>query len=54
MKLFKTKSKNGKYIDYYLLWEHDGKTYKVHVKPSFPSDFPLMFAQAENVDCPLS
>lgn len=54
MKLYRFKSKNGKYIDYYLLWEYEGKKYKVQVKPCFLKDFPLMFAQAEILDIELS
>lgn len=50
MQLLRKKSKCGRYNDYYLKWEHEGKTYKVYVKPSFSKDYQLMFAQAESLE----
>lgn len=48
--LFRKKSKCGRYTDYYLMWQHNGKTYKVYVKPSFSKDYQLMFAQSANAE----
>lgn len=52
MKLYKIETvKNDKYfVDYYLGWLFDGKTYLVRVNATFRKDFPMLFSQA--VDMP--
>lgn len=46
MQLYRTPSKNNKYVNYYLVWKYNNKTYKVPVKASFKKDFPKLYAQA--------
>lgn len=51
MKLLKTPSdrkdpKNNPYIDLYLGWKHDGKTYCVRVRPVFACDNRKLLSEA--------
>lgn len=52
MKLLKEKCTRPGYEDYtdfYLTWTHEGKDYKVRVRPVFGKDNALLHAVAETV-----
>ena len=45
------KLENGKtYQNIVVLWEHDGHTFHVRVKPVFMTDWKKLIAHAEEVD----
>ena len=48
MELIKeTVVRNGvEYTDLFLLWEYEGKTYKVRVRPVFSRDYDKLMATA--------
>ena len=52
MRLFKQRvyKDNKRYSDLYLVWTHEGKTYKVRIEPRFRNNKALLLAQAELLD----
>jgi hypothetical protein len=38
------------YTDLYLIWHHEGKSYKVRVEPRFQKDKVLLLSQAKELE----
>ena len=52
MELVKTQSKRLRnndtpFVDYFLKWEYQGKTYLVRVMPCFPRDYKFFYTTAK-------
>lgn len=45
----RTDARGFHYVDYFLGWRYDGKTYWVRVNPSFVKDFKFLSVAAVNV-----
>lgn len=44
--------KGSHWVDLYLTWEYNGKTFCVRIKPQFLKDYGFLLAHAQTLDEP--